>query len=400
MATGCTDPGRWGSAPGLDADEETVARYVAHLDECEFHARGEREAEERLTAAGAIGRARVKGGALVLPGVVAERMRGRNEARLAAVGRAPATEISVRVDGVEKARVSGERDGSVAVAAPVGSLVTAWSVGDSAGDLFLTSCVVSGDGVSESKSVLAKGRTIAFRVESRSGGLASVRVTCANERRADASAFGRLVGALAGTSGRWAPAYGLAAAALAIAVMAPFYAILLADEPPESVELQLPPTAAPPVDEIWEPVPPGRAYDRAYTHPAPHAAPGSRDATRRPKPGAPVTDLADVRRIYIAADEASSEFGKALAAALEAEGAYDVVADERSADATLTLSATRGAKIATALSSADGPLWFGPAFEVSGARSSSEAAASLVKSLVDEAAKARQKRPDADPPRP
>lgn len=46
----CTQPELWTSVPGSKALEEEVARYLAHVDHCAFHAALEHQEEERLRA--------------------------------------------------------------------------------------------------------------------------------------------------------------------------------------------------------------------------------------------------------------------------------------------------------------------------------------------------------------
>jgi len=69
--TTCTEPGRWARTPGADAAEEEVALYLAHVEECPFHAAVERREEALLR--GVVGHAALAQGASV-PASAAPRM--------------------------------------------------------------------------------------------------------------------------------------------------------------------------------------------------------------------------------------------------------------------------------------------------------------------------------------
>lgn len=52
----CTEPERWASVPGADADEEEVESYLAHADVCPFHAAVERREEKLVRGVAALAR--------------------------------------------------------------------------------------------------------------------------------------------------------------------------------------------------------------------------------------------------------------------------------------------------------------------------------------------------------
>ena len=52
----CTEPERWASVPGADADEEEVESYLAHVGVCPFHAAVEQREEELVRGVAALAR--------------------------------------------------------------------------------------------------------------------------------------------------------------------------------------------------------------------------------------------------------------------------------------------------------------------------------------------------------
>jgi hypothetical protein len=253
---------------------------------------------------------------------------------------------------------------------------------------------VSGDRTSESETVLAGGQRISFRAELRTGGPARVSVAYREKPARESIALGLLAGVLSGGSGRWTFAYGLAAAALAVAVLMAFYVYTTLDDPSEIIAVPTPAPAPssgdaqredPPAPADVSQSPPQRSPERAALPP------------QRPGPAVPgrpvVEDLADVRRVYI--DASDPELRAALASRLGATNLYEVVDDERSADAAVTVSTLRGAKVAVSVvNRAHKTLWDGPHLDVTGEGGAARAAEVLVESLVDQVEREKSREPE------
>jgi hypothetical protein len=371
MALECTDPGRWGAVPGFDADEETVSEYLAHLDECAYHARAERDADERIASAARVARAPVRGQAIVLTGSLAAQANARLETRRRALAHAVIRELSVRVEGVEGARTSVEGTTRVEVAAPERSVVSVWSVGNTGeqSELFLGSWIVSGDRPPRTATVLAGGERISFEILPRSGDSARVAVVFAPsampkpmstaEDSSSPGLVGRISRALAGTGG-WAPAYGLAAAALAVAVVAPFYFQRGAPEPSVASAVDEPAPPGLPTTPDTEPGPGPEAAGAASNRARPPILRTPPKTRRVPRTPAPEMTLAAVRRIYIQNESGDPALRDTFANELSATGRYKIVDSPHGADAKLRLSRTRGlsAQVAVSLDdAADRNLW-------------------------------------------
>jgi hypothetical protein len=426
MAIECTDPRRWGNVPGFDSDEETVERYLAHLDECEYHARLENRADEGLASAVGMARAQVRGNAFVLPGSIADRMHQRRETHLGDLRATPIRELSVLVDGVETARARAERDAAIDVQAAEGAVVSVWGIGTDS-NLFLSSCVVTNKRRTESATLLAGGQTIAFRVDPRSSAPARVSVAFApsvvgeSKPATRAGVLERASAFVSNKGGRWAPVYGLAAAALTIAVFAPIYFMQHdVGEPPIENALTIPDTPAqygpdgaqerPPGDAVAQ----GDASASGYLGSVPEdqgdkaparagiTVPNRPSTARRHRSLPPlVTSVTAVRRIYIPPDVGTPEVRKEIASHLRASGKFELVGSPRMADATLRLSATRGfeQRIAVWLDNRNDELiWNSDDLVLSGDDGPAKAAETFVKKLVEATEKRGAEKPEAPDP--
>jgi hypothetical protein len=413
MAIECTDPGRWGNVPGFDADEETVERYLVHLDECEYHARLENQEDERLASAAGMARAQVRSSAIVLPGPVAERVHQQRTTRLGELRAAAICELSIRVDGVEKARATAERGSAAEVQAPEGAVVSVWGIATDS-NVFLSSFIVGGKRRTESTTLLAGGQTLAFQVDPRSSAPARVSVAFAPavvtkaQPATRAGVLERLSAAMA-SSGRWAPVYGLAAAALAIAVVAPIYIMQNDANEPERVGVA-PPRPTPPrdTDETTGPDnvnrPPqtdigtgGFALPSGATTTATNSGTSTSTTPRRPGASKPpgrrvppppvVNSVTEVSRVYI---EGPRELRAAIAKELRATGEFTVVEHERNAHATIRLSQMRGIeqRIAVSLDKGQENIWNGEDIVIGSGEDGTEKAAA---SFVEEFLKATRK---------
>lgn len=88
----CTEPERWASAPGADADEEEVESYLAHVGVCPFHAAIEQREEELVCGMAAL--ARLDLSALGAEASAAQRARRPSPAPARALSRRPVRRLA------------------------------------------------------------------------------------------------------------------------------------------------------------------------------------------------------------------------------------------------------------------------------------------------------------------
>jgi hypothetical protein len=403
----CTDPDQWTAVPGYEASEEDVARYLAHLGTCAFHAALELREEQQLRGVVALGKSGAVGQNREPQEQETPAMRAGPDALEAIRRHVLIRTLSIRVNGAERARLNLVEKASVTMEVEKGNLVGVWqaNLSEEAKDLYLTTYVLPLQGAPSDEKrisdiVLGGGQRISFVVEPR--GEFMVRITVAyaetNVLRALGLFFARLQHRLAHRPRemRWNAALGLMAAFLAllagIVLVALFWPRTGAPTQkanqagaPQSSETPAPKAAPSPSMPSTANLNGEPLTTPSQRMPAPHI-----ERKMRPAPsGDSLGSLAAVRRIYVDTSEGENkqQLRAALIAQLQASDKFIVVTSEREADAVLVSDLTRGASVRVRLlSRARKPLWF-TAQPTAGnsPQDVGDVAARIVKALVDEA---------------
>jgi hypothetical protein len=405
--TRCTEPERWARAPGVDAAEEEVERYLAHVGLCPFHGAAEEREEARIRGVAALARADL--------GAVGSE--GRAESRRRPAGHL----LSIRVDGVERARLDLRSRRRVTLEVEAGVLVAVWQAGrvGAEEERYLTSYLMpAGASEGTSEMALEGGDGITFTAEAMADGRARLTVAYAaagglRARRPSAAQGGRRLSAAPARALGWRPVRGVA-----LALCALLAAVLLAvaffrrTEEPAPVVRQEPPSRtgaghAPPPPEAAPPDPGTQnlrdvapATPARTPPPARRAPQGAGRVAPPPRPREQLT-VAAVRRIYVSPGEGTSDqqLREALVERLRAGGRFTVVAGEGEADAVLLREQSRSAGVSVQLVTRTGKtLWFMNGLAAAGgAGDVSDLAARIVAAL--NAAAGAAPPPDADPRR-
>lgn len=354
----CTEPELWTTVPESDASEEDVARYLAHVERCAFHAAIERSEEAQMRNVAALATSDLGGESPE----AADVLEGLNELGIRRRGAFIRT-LAIRVNGSERARLDLLEDSQRTLDVEEGALIGVWQADQSnaARDLYLTSYVVDQNWAAAgekrvSSTVLEGGQRISFAGEPR--GNCRVRITVAYAetewRRVLRLSWERLKQNLGFGTGelRWSSALKLTVALLvllAALVLLPFL-LFRTRAPGPRVNEQ--PTLEPPAAVV--PHPPNSNGEVSATP--------TIERNIRPRPNAPIqTSVADVSRVYVSLDkgEYNKQLRVALIAELQRSGRFTVVTREEEADALLVSETTRGASVRVQLlNRARKPLWF------------------------------------------
>jgi hypothetical protein len=399
--TKCTDSQRWTTTPGANAPEEEVARYLAHLEECAFHAALEQRETAQLSAAVAFGGSTETATQLLTNGSVEATAMLDGLDRLGTIRRnAFVRTLSLRVDGIERARLDLLKERSLTLDVREGALIGIWQPDQSgeAEELYLTSYIlhagVAAPGAKrQSSTVLEGGQRISFTVEPGVESIYRLTIAYAETRwlRALRLSLARLGHRLSYDmrERRLFPVLKLTAAILVLlAVLGlPLYLLLRASRSnPVTEQAEAPaPVAVPPVVE-----PSALPSPSASPSPVYGAVPANqrRDKAARPGMQRPMS-LAGVRRVYVATGEGAylQRLRAAVIAELQESGRFTVVAREQEADAILLSELTRGAGVRVQLVDRSGrALWFTTqATSGEGMDDAGQAAARIVREISDKA---------------
>lgn len=407
----CTNPERWVSVPGADAPEEEVARYLAHVGECPFHA----ALEEREVA-------RVRGVAALASGTSAAPnlrdhgvARGAGQDRRKSHGELIINTLSIRVDGKELARIDLAAQRWVTLEVEAAALIAVWqsSEADGGDDMYLTSYVLPADGKEVSTTVLDGGQRISFMTEASADTRMLITVTYAaanwwsslgtfmEQRKHTAAERARAL--------RWSPArLAVTLCSLLVALLFVFVFILRTEEPLPVANQDHPRQPgvehAPPFENP-APSPPTASEEKhdvstaPFPTPAPQAMPGRRGETQAASNSTPPSrtgktlTVADVRRIYVSPGDNAydQQLRAALIEQLRASATFTVVMSERQADAVLRREQSRGTDVSVQLLSRTGKsIWFTTQpTDAAGVPDVSKVAARIVTALTAAADKRR-----------
>ena len=373
----CTDPQQWAAVPGSDAPEEDVARYLAHVGECAFHATIEQRETAQLRAMAAFAGNELGSRSRELRGQEAAAIRDGLDALRAIRRGVFIRALSIRVEGSERARLDLVMESSLTLEVEEGELIGVWQpdqLGE-AEDLYLTTYVVRTDSAASgekrvSSIVLEGGQRISFAVELKGDSRAQITVAYAETRwlRALRLSLARLKHRLAyrAREMRWNSALKLTAGLLVLLsafVLLPF--LLLRTEEPTQEPTQIAnQSGAPPAVEVPAIVEPAAVPSPSVlrTPNSNGAAPAAAPRNIAPTPRARAQmSLATVRRIYVGMGEGEyhQRLRAAVIAQLQESGRFTVVTREQEADAVLLSELTRGASVrARLLNRAGQPMWF------------------------------------------
>lgn len=373
----CTEPERWVSAPGAAAAEEEVARYLAHIDECPFHAALEQRETARVR-----GVATLAGRAPDDPGSDLRKYfgRGAGQHRRGKIRRTLAIDsLSIRVNGKERSRIDLAAQRRVALEVEAGALIAVWqpSRADGSEEVYLTSYVPAGGKMTDrneiSATVLEGGHRISFAAKASADARMQITVTytTTNWWRALRLFMGQRPHTLATGARTWGwrtvPRTAVAVCALLIALLFVFVFFLRTEKPV-------------PVASPGQPQQPGREHVPPFKKPslatagaenrnlntAPLPTP-ARDEPRaaRDIPAASRTreqlTVATVRRIFVSPGDSAydRQLRAALIEQLRAGAKFTVVRREQQADAVLMREQSRGTDVSVQLLSRAGKsLWF------------------------------------------
>lgn len=413
----CTEPERWESAPGAAAAEEEVARYLAHLGECPFHA----ALEQRETA-------RMRGVA-TLAGSAPDGL-GSNLQKY--VGRSAGQDrqgkfrrklfidtLSIRVNGKERSRIDLAAQRRVALEVEAGALIAVWqpSRADGSEEVYLTSYVPAGGRMTDRKEISATelegGHRISFATKASADArmLITVTYTTTNWWRALCMFMEQRTHTLAAGARTWGlspvPRMAVAACALLASLLFVFVFLLPTKKPV--------PVARPkqPQQRGMEHVPPFKepslstagAENRNFNTaplptPARDAQRGARDIPAPARTHEQFT-VATVRRIYVSPGESAydRQLRAALIEQLRAGARFTVVKREQQADAVLMREQSRGTDVSVQLLSRAGKsLWFTTQpNDAEGGQDVSNVAARIVTALT---AAADKRQPAVNTPQP
>ena len=371
--TRCTDPQQWAAVPGSDAPEEEVARYLAHVGECAFHAAIEQRETAQLRTMAAFAGNESGSRSLELRGQEATAMRDGLDALRATRRSVFIRALSIRVEGLERARLDLIVESSLTLEVEEGALIGVWHPDQwgEAEDLYLTTYVVRTHSAAPgekrvSSTVLEGGQRISFAVEPKGDSRAQITVAYAETRRLRALrlSLARLKHTLAyrAREMRWNSALKLAAGLLVLlAAFALLPFLLLRTEESTQIANQAgaPPTVA--VPAVVEPAAvPSPSVPRTPNSNAEAPAVAPRNIAPTPRARTQMS-LASVRRIYVGMGEGEyhQRLRAAVIAQLQESGRFTVVTREQEADAVLLSELTRGASVrARLLNRAGKPMWF------------------------------------------
>lgn len=372
--TRCTDPQQWATVPGADSPEEDVARYLAHLEECAFHAAIEQRETAQLRSVVAFAGSELGSGSLEPGGPEAEALSDRLDLLGAIRRNVFIRTLSIRVDGSERCRLNLLEASCLKLEVEERALIGVWQPAQSgeAEELYLTTYVLHTDsaatgGKSVSSTVLEGGQRISFTVErtvdskaqltvayTETRPLRSLRLSLARLRH-------RLLAHRAQETSR-SLFLKLSAGLLALlAVIGLLSFLLLRNGRPTQIAKQSDaptPVAVPPTVEP-------AAVPSPSIPQAPNINGSTPTATTRNTATVPGTrpqmSLAKVRRVYVGTGEGDyhQRLRAAVIAQLRENGRFTVVASEQEADAVLLSELTRGAGVRVQLLNREGkPLWF------------------------------------------
>ena len=412
----CTEREGWVSVPGADAAEEEVARYLAHLGECPFHAALEQREIARVRGVVELAKR--------APDSLGSELReyggrgARQERREKIRRKLFIDTLSIRVNGRERARLNLAAQRRVALEVETGALITVWQPrqADGTEEVYLTSHLpASGKGMDRkeiSATVLEGGHRISFAAKTSADARMKITVTYAptNWWRAlrlflEQSRHTLAAGARAW---RWSPAPRMVVALCALLVSLLFvFVFFLPTEKPVPVANQEQPRQ-PGVEHApaseGPSLPTTSAENRnlsiaPFPTPEPRATPGSRRSRRGasdiPAPSRTREQLtvATVRRIYVSPGENAydRQLRAALIEQLRAGATFTVVLREQQADAVLMPEQSRGTEVSVQLLSRAGKsLWFTTQpIDAEGVRDINNVAARIVTALTADADKRR-----------
>jgi hypothetical protein len=364
------------SAPGTAAAEEEVARYLAHIDECPFHAALEQRDTARVRGVTALAGRRPDSLDSDLRMYVG---RDAGQHRRGKIRRTLSIDsLSIRVNGKERSRIDLAEQRRVALEVEAGALIAVWqpSRADGSEEVYLTSYVPAGGSMTDRKqisaTVLAGGHRISFaaKASADAGMQITVTYTTTNWWRALCMFMGQRTHTLAAGARTWnlSPVTRMAVAACALlaALLFVFVFFLRTEKP---VPVASPGQPQPGVDHappFKEPSLSTAGAENRNLNTAPLPTP-ARDAQRGPQDiaAAPRTreqlTVATVRRIYVSRGDSvyDRQLRAALIAQLRAGARFTVVEREQQADAVLMREQSRGTDVSVQLLSPAGKsLWF------------------------------------------
>jgi len=379
--TRCTEPERWTSAPGADAPEEVVESYLAHLSVCPFHAAIEQREDERVRGLAAHARLDLDAPFAEAQASATDGLDAQGESRHGTSGRT----LSVRVDGVERARLALAAQRPLTLEVEAGALVALWQPGRDGGraEVYLTSYVIPvGGGTAGAKQVseidLASGERIVFTTEARADGRRQLTVSCA----ASGWARARHLSAAQRVSRpsdepvrplRRLPVWRLTGALCALVAVGLLALVIFQPEQPVPVAQQEQPTRASAPDVSPTPgATPSSTDDTQNRQEVAPAAPahGHAPTPRASQRGVRVLPpprtrehltVADVRHIYVSPGEGDydRQLREALIEQLRDSDRFTVVTVEQQADALLLREQPRSAGVSVQLLTRGGKtLWF------------------------------------------
>jgi hypothetical protein len=414
----CTEPERWESAPGAAAAEEEVARYLAHIGECPFHAALEQRETARMHGVAALARRAPDGLGSDLQKYVG---RGAGQDGQGEIRRKLFIDtLSIRVNGKERSRIDLAAQRRVALEVEAGALIAVWqpSRADGSEEVYLTSYVPASGRMTDRKeisaTVLEGGHRISFAAKASADADARMQITVAytttNWWRALCMFMGQRTHTLAAGARTWnlspVPRMAVAACALLASLLFVFVFLLPTEKPV--------PVASPeqPQQPGMEHVPPfqepslstagaeNRNFNTApLPTPARDAQRGARDIPAPARTHGQLT-VATVRRIYVSPGESAydRQLRAALIEQLRAGAKFTVVKREQQADAVLMREQSRGTDVSVQLLSRAGKsLWFTTQPNDADSQDVSNVAARIVTALT---AAADKRQPSVNTPQP
>jgi hypothetical protein len=413
----CTEPERWESAPGAAAAEEEVARYLAHIGECPFHAALEQRETARMRGVAALARRAPDGLDSDLQKYVG---RGAGQDRQGKIRRKLFIDtLSIRVNGKERSRIDLAAQRRVALEVEAGALIAVWlpSQADGSEEVYLTSYVPAGGRMTDRKeisaTVLEGGHRISFAAKASADARMQITVTytTTNWWRALCMFMGQRTYTLAAGARTWGlspvPRMAVAACALLVFLLFVFVFFLRTEAPvpvarPEQPQQpgmdHVPPFKEPSLSTAGAE---NRNFNTApLPTPAREAQRGARDIPAPARTHEQLT-VATVRRIYVSPGESAydRQLRAALIEQLRAGAKFTVVTREQEADAVLTREQSRGTDVSVQLLSRAGKsLWFTTQpNDAEGSQDVSNVAARIITALT---AAADKRQPSVNTPQP
>jgi hypothetical protein len=414
----CTEPERWVSAPGAAAAEEEVARYLAHIDECPFHAALEQRETARVRGVAALAGSAPAGLGSDLRKYVGsdagQDKRGKIRRKLFI------DTLSIRVNGKERGRIDLAAQRRVALEVEAGALIAVWqpSRADGSEEVYLTSYLPVGGRMTDRKeisaTVLEGGHRISFAAKASADARMQITVTytTTNWWRALCMFLGQrthILAAGARTWG-WSPVARTAVAvcALLASLLFVFVFFLRTEKPVPIANPEQPQQPriehAPPFKEPSLSATTGAENRNLSIAPLPTPARdeprGARDIPAPSRTHVQLT-VATVRRIYVSPGESAydRQLRAALIEQLRAGAKFTVVSREQQAEAVLMREQSRGTDLSVQLLSRAGKsLWFTTQpTDAESSRDVSNVAARIVTALT---AAADKRRPSVNTPQP